>query len=65
MDNIHTDKLKRNTADYLMTSVERTRAHTSKLHRSTGDDDGYHDVMDFLDDLEEHMQEFFGRTLVD
>ena len=48
-----------------MTSVERTRAHTSKLHRSTGDDDGYHDVMDFLDDLEEHMQEFFGRTLVD
>ena len=61
---INVEKIKNDTTSYLLSSIERTRAHATKLYRRTDDFDGFHDVNDFLDEMEEHLNKL-GRTMVD
>ena len=60
---IFVDTIKHNTADYLMTSLERTMAHNAKMLHKTGDLEGFQEVAMFIDDLESYLKDYFDVNL--
>ena len=46
-----------------LTALNKTRAHSVNLLNKTNDYDGFKELNDFVNKLEEHLKEFFEKEM--